>query len=94
VLPATVLAAKVTVAVGGTVSVAVPPVTTKSSTEKLLPTLSLNTKVKVVLPATVLAAKVTVAVGGTVSVAAPPPHALINKEAARAQAERLKVFAK
>jgi hypothetical protein len=75
----------------------VPSVTTKSSTEKLLPTLSLNTKVKVLVPAgapaVVLAAEVTVAVGATLSVADPPPQALINTDAARAHAERLKVFA-
>jgi hypothetical protein len=67
-------------------------VKTKSSIEKLVPMGSLNLKVKVTTPE-VAATEVTVAVGATVSLADPPPQALINTDAARAQAERLKDFA-
>jgi hypothetical protein len=66
-----------------------------SSTKKLEPTSSLNVKVKVTGPVAVEPemSSVITTVGGVVSVVAPPPQALINKDAARAQAERLKVFA-
>ena len=69
---------------------AVPPVTAISSATKLLPTSSLKVNVNTAVP-DAPAAAVMATVGGTLSVdSVPPPQALINTEAAKAQADSLK----
>ena len=73
---------------------AVPPVTSMSSSTNVFAASSLlKAKVYITVPF-VAADDVMATVGGTVSVAEPPPQALISKDAARAQVDKIKVFPK